>query len=96
MPGAVRLADACTGHGCYPSRTNVSASANVFINSRGAHRVGDAWDSHGCAVCPPHGASQANGSPNVFVNGKPLARIGDSVDCGSSNQTGSQDVIANG
>jgi len=32
----------------------------------------------------------------VFVNGKPLARIGDSVDCGSSNQTGSQDVIANG
>jgi len=95
MPGAVRLNDVCTGHGCYGSRGNISASPNVFVNSRGAHRVGDSWDSHGCAVCPDHGGSQASGSPNVFVNGMPLARIGDSIDCGSTNSSGSGDVIVN-
>lgn len=96
MPGSVRLGDTCTGHGCYPSRSNVSASGNVFINSLGAHRVGDAWDAHGCAVCPDHDASQASGSPNVMVNSRPLARIGDALDCGSANQTGSGNVITNG
>jgi|TARA_B110000495_G_scaffold163866_1_gene149283 uncharacterized Zn-binding protein involved in type VI secretion len=96
MPGTVRLTDICTGHGCYPPRENASASPNVFANSLACHRVGDAWQPHGCAVCAPHGASQASGSPNVFVNSKALARIGDAIDCGSSNQTGSGDVITNG
>lgn len=95
MPGAVRLNDLCTGHGCYGGRSNASASGDVFINGRGAHRVGDAWSPHGCAVCPPHGASQASGSPNVYVNGMALARVGDSIDCGSSNSSGSGDVIVN-
>jgi uncharacterized Zn-binding protein involved in type VI secretion len=95
MPGSVRLGDQCTGHGCYSGRANISASANVLINSRGAHRVGDAWSSHGCAVCPPHGASQSSGSPTVFINSKPLARIGDAIDCGSQNSTGSANVITN-
>ncbi|MEO1942686.1 MAG: PAAR domain-containing protein, partial [Candidatus Thioglobus sp.] len=62
---------------------------------RGAHRVGDAWSSHGCEICPPHGGSQASGSPNVYVNGSALARIGDSIDCGSSNMSGSKNVIVN-
>ena len=95
MPGAVRLHDTCTGHGCFPSRENISASTNVFINGRGAHRVGDAWASHCCPGSGCHGGTQATGSPNVFVNGKALARIGDSIDCGSSNATGSSDVIVN-
>lgn len=95
MPGAVRLNDACTGHACYSSRNNVVASSDVHINSRGAHRVGDAWAAHGCAVCPPHGATQSSGSPTVFVNNSPLARIGDAIDCGSANMSGSSDVIVN-
>jgi uncharacterized Zn-binding protein involved in type VI secretion len=96
MPGSVRLGDVCTGHGCYGGRTNISASGNVLINSRGAHRVGDGWSGHGCGVCPSHGGSQSAGSPSVFVNSKPLARIGDSIDCGSQNSTGSGNVITNG
>ena len=47
-------------------------------------------------VCIPHEGTQATGSPNVFVNRKPLARIGDAIDCGSSNLTGSRNVITNG
>lgn len=89
----VRLGDTCTGHDCYPSRANVSASENVFINGLGAHRVGDGWDTHCCgASC--HDSNQASGSSTVFVNGKALARIGDSIACGSSNATGSDNVFA--
>lgn len=95
MPGAVRLADVCTGHGCFKSRQNSSASGDVFINGRGAHRLGDAWDVHGCNTCPEHGGSQSSGSPNVYVNGLPLARIGDIIDCGSMNSSGSSNVIVN-
>jgi len=97
MPGAVRLGDSCTGHGCWPPRGNVSASGDVFVNNRGSHRVGDGWAPHTCPPIPEtHGSSQASGSPNVFVNNRPHARIGDSVACGSSNATGSGDVIING
>lgn len=94
MPGVVRLGDNCTGHGCYPPRANSSASGNVIINGLGAHRVGDSWLPHGCGVCVPHGSVQASGSSSVNANGMPLARIGDSIACGSSNATGSGNVIA--
>ena len=97
MPGAARLGDSCTGHGCWPSRANASGSPDVFINSRAAHRVGDPWPAHTCPSIPEtHGGTMAAGSPNVFVNGRPLARIGDPVSCGSSVATGSADVIING
>jgi len=96
MPGVVRLTDICSGHGCWPSRGNVSASTDVFVNSLGAHRVGDGWAAHTCPPIPEtHSSSQATGSPTVFVNGVALARIGDSIACGSSNATGSEDVYAN-
>jgi uncharacterized Zn-binding protein involved in type VI secretion len=98
MPGAVRLSDSCTGHGCWPSRVNDTASGDVFANSRGAHRTGDHWVTH-CCTAPPfpcHDSSQVTGSPNVFVNGRAWARIGDAVACGSSNATGSGNVIVNG
>lgn len=95
MPGAVRLGDSSTGHGCYPPKSNTSASSDVIINGLGAHRVGDGWLPHGCGVCIPHGSSQASGSNNVLVDGLPLARIGDSISCGDSNASGSSDVIIN-
>lgn len=91
MPPAVRLSDVCTGHGPCPPRPNASASTNVFINARGAHRVGDKWQTH----CN-HDSIQASGSPNVFVNGRPQARVGDSIACGSSNASGSPNVFVNG
>ena len=94
MPGAVRAGDTGSGHSCFPSRPNTSWSSDVFINSRGAHRVGDSWAVHCCAgVC--HGGTAASGSPNVFTNGKAQCRIGDSISCGSSMATGSSDVIVN-
>ena len=48
MPAAHRHKDICTGHGCFPSRPNASASGNVFVNNKGAHRVGDFWEVHCC------------------------------------------------
>ena len=95
MPGAVRLGDTSCGHGCFPGRANTSASTNVFINGRGAHRVGDSWATHCCGpVC--HGGSLSAGSPNVFVNGRALGRIGDPISCGDTCCTGSPNVIVNG
>lgn len=91
MPAAHRHRDICDGHQyTIAPRPNIEASPDVFINGRGAHRVGDAWETH-CSTSNP---VQASGSPTVFVNGRPLARIGDNISCGSKNATGSPDVFA--
>lgn len=95
MPGVVRLGDSCTGHGCFPPRKNIQASDNVFVNGKGVHRVGDAWDLHCCGI-PCHSGTAATGSSSVFVNSKPVCRIGDSVDCGSTMAQGSENVFAGG
>ena len=96
MPAAHRHTDICTGHGCWPPRSNATASGDVFVNNLGSHRVGDGWNPHTCRAIPEtHSSSQATGSPNVFVNNKAHARIGDSVACGSSNATGSPNVFIN-
>lgn len=95
MPNAVRHRDLSMGHGCFPPRPNVAASPDVFINSRGAERVGDAYTTHRCGK-RSHGGVQSSGSPDVFVNGKPLARVGDAISCGDrSGGTHSPDVIVN-
>ncbi len=95
MAGVVRLGDKCSGHGCFPSRQNIEASNNVFINGRGVHRVGDNWATHCCGI-PCHSGVASSGSSSVFVNGKPVCRIGDSISCGSTMATGSNDVFAGG
>tara|TARA_Y100000590_G_scaffold92893_1_gene105130 strand:+ start:2053 stop:2337 length:285 start_codon:yes stop_codon:yes gene_type:complete len=94
MPAVTRLGDVCTGHGCFPSRPNVSASPNVFVNGIPVHRVGDSWDVHCCGVC--HSGVLASGSSTVFANVKQVGRIGDAVDCGSSVASGSGNVYAGG
>ena len=91
--GVVRLGDDGSGHGCFPSRGNDSASNNVFVNSLGAHRVGDHWVTHCCGPSC-HDSTQASGSGTVFVNGKALARAGDSIACGSTNVGCSPNVFA--
>lgn len=93
MPAVVRLGDVCTGHGCHPSRPNVSASGDVLVNGRGAHRRFDAWAIH-CCGSNCHGSILADGSGTVYANGLPLARIDDPVDCGSLCATGSSNVFA--
>lgn len=98
MPGAVRLGDSCSGHGCWPSRSNVQGSPNVYINGLPAHRYTDQWASHCCTVepYPCHSGSAGSGSPNVLVNGLPQCRIGDNVNCGSTMVSGSSNVFVNG
>lgn len=91
MPGAARLSDSCTGHGCYPPRSNIMASTDVFTNDRGAHRQGDKWKAHKCKHS--HDGTLASGSGTVWINDKQAGRIGDPIDCGSTVQTGSTDVF---
>ena len=93
MPAVVRLGDTCSGHGCYPSRTNDEASNNVFVNGRGVHRLGDHWVTHCCSI-PCHDGTASSGSSTVFVNGKAVCRVGDSVSCGSTMAEGSPNVFA--
>ena len=97
MPGAARLGDSCTGHGCWPSRSNVEGSPDVFINGLPAHAVGHAWAVHTWThkPHPSHGGALAAGAARVYVNGRQLGYIGAPVDCGSSVATGSSDVIVN-
>ncbi len=100
MPPAARLGDICTGHECFPPRANVEASENVFVNGKGWHRQGDAWETH-CCTHPevPHGCHSsvlASGSSTVFVNNKQAGRIGDPVACGGVDATGSENVICGG
>jgi uncharacterized Zn-binding protein involved in type VI secretion len=94
-PGVVRFHDESCGHGCYPRRPNDEASPNVFVNSRGAHRLHDHWMTHCCGiVC--HDGRASSGSETVFVNSRPLCRNGDSIDCGGTMCEHSPDVYAGG
>lgn len=92
MPGIVRLGDYCSGHDGYPPRPNDEASVNVFVNSKGVHRVGDHWPQHCDDDCHPGFAS--TGSSTVFVNSKAVCRIGDLVSCGSTMAQGSTDTFS--
>lgn len=87
MAAASRLADVCTGHPGGPPRPCITGSPNVYINSRAALRVGDAWAGH------PHGGIQSTGANTVFINGRRLGRVADHISCGSLVATGSPNVF---
>ena len=66
MPKAIRLGDNDTGHDACSPTALVSASGDVFINGKGAGRVGDTYsrsNSESCAIslnkreCPDEGHS---------------------------------------
>lgn len=92
MPGAGRLADLGSGHGCFPPSPTIAGSGDVFTNMRPALRKGDAILPHGCGQCPPHPRTVQKGSATVNINGWPAARIGDAISCGGDVMTGSGDV----
>lgn len=93
MSGVARLGDLSSGH-CFPSRGNITASSNVFVNGLGAHRVSDLWPVH-CCGSSCHSSITVGGSSSVFVNGLSLARIGDTLSCGETILTGSENVFSN-
>lgn len=95
MPAVTRQGDGGTGHGAFPPRSSTSGSANVYVNGKPVHRVGDSWPVH-CDPTPScHAGSLAAGSPTVFANGSPIGRVGDPVDCGSAVAAGSPNVFSN-
>lgn len=96
MPKATRLGDNDTGHDACPPTALQSASGNVFINGKGAGRVGDVYAQHGCDVHPSHSGSISSGSGSVFINGKAAGRVGDPVSCGGSAAQGSPSVFIGG
>lgn len=96
MPAATRQGDLCTGHDSCPAVPLVEHSPNVFINGKGAGRLGDHYTAHGCVTHPSHQDSIAGGSFSVFINGIPAARVGDPVTLGGAVQSGSGDVFIGG
>jgi len=87
MPAVARLNDLfATGHPCDDISQLGEASGNVFVNGRGAVRLGDLSVSHLIPVgipCLPHVVPVASASGSVFVNGIGVARVGDSIDAGA-------------
>lgn len=96
MSNATRLGDLDTGHDACPPTALNSASTNVFINGKGAGRVGDSYVAHGCVNHPSHSGVIASGSSSVFINGRAAGRIGDAVSCGGSVAEGSSNVFIGG
>lgn len=96
MLAQTRLGDNDTGHDACPPTGLAIASTNVFINGKGAGRIGDSYILHGCAEHPPHSGVISSGSATVFINGKAAGRVGDAVSCGGSVAIGSPDVFVGG
>jgi uncharacterized Zn-binding protein involved in type VI secretion len=73
-------------HGCPACPHNVvghiaAGSTTVFIDGKGAARVGDGGKHASC--CGANEFTVAEGDPKVLINGKPAARYGDKTNhCG--------------
>lgn len=96
MPQATRLGDKDTGHDACPGTALVSSSTDVFINGKGAGRIGDRYAAHSCSTHSSHSGTIAAGSSTVFINGRKAGRIGDAVSCGGSVAQGSSNVFIGG
>jgi len=77
-----------------PSGTIVTASPNVFVNSRQAAHVAQSLGA--CSKHPGAPAQVAEGSTNVFINGTAAARKKDKLTCGSTISSGSDNVFIGG
>ena len=83
VPALYTPLDNTTGHGPWPpvgyQPPPTGASADVFINSKNVHRVGDETLIHFSIPLDAHTDKISTGSPTIFVNGKPMAIIGKSL-----------------
>lgn len=70
-------------------------SDDVFANSIGVVRLGDAMLPHSGPGCGTHAPPLTNGSPNVFANNRPVGRLGDRYGGNHILVTGSPNVFAN-
>jgi uncharacterized Zn-binding protein involved in type VI secretion len=96
MPSVTRLGDKNTGHDACPAVPLAGASGDVFVNGKGAGRVGDPYAAHACVDHPSHVGNISSGSSSVNIDGIPAGRIGDSVSCGGSVAEGSPNVFVGG
>lgn len=96
MAVATRQGDCCTGHDSCAPVPLTGCSPNVFVNGKGAGRVGDSYATHGCVVHSPHADVISAGSGSVFINGIPAGRVGDTVSIGGSVRDGSGNVFIGG
>ena len=96
MSAAARTGDSCVPH-CSPFSVS-GGSGTVFINNRGAARVGDSVAMHLNIGkrCFPHSATIASGSGSVYINGKKAARVGSKLKSCTSVSGGSGDVFIGG
>lgn len=92
MPAGARFGDVCTGHDGFEPRTCDAGSPDVFINGKGANRVGDHWVTH-CDHTTCHDSTLATGSSTIFINGIAAGRVGDLIACGSAIAQGSSDTF---
>ena len=85
IPALYTPADMTSGHGPWPpvgyTPPPGGASANVFINTKNVHRVGDKTLPH--VHLPPdvHFDTISTGSKSVYVNKQPMAIIGSLLTC---------------
>jgi uncharacterized Zn-binding protein involved in type VI secretion len=88
------------GRNCNASPTTTATdggSGNVFVNSIGVVREGDAVAAHNNgSSCSAHAPGLASFSSNVFVNGLKLGRQNDAYGCGATITSGSSNVFAGG
>lgn len=85
-----------TGHQCDTTTTTNQCSEDVFVNGKGACRLGDTITIHTHKVgdsCVPHTATITGSSSTVFVDGIAIARNTDSADAGSIT-SGSTDTFS--
>lgn len=75
----------------------LAGSGNVFANSIGVVRAGDAVEPHTFPCdCAVHSPPLASFSGTVFANGKNIGRQGDTYACGAVILSGSGNVFAGG
>jgi uncharacterized Zn-binding protein involved in type VI secretion len=80
------------------NHSTAAGSSNVFTNSIGNVRHGDAMITHPYPgpCCTPHAPTCSTHSTNVFINGKGAMRKGDVFGGDHVAITGSSNVFING
>jgi uncharacterized Zn-binding protein involved in type VI secretion len=80
VPALYTPLDMTTGHGPWPpvgyAPPPVGASANVFLNRKQVHKVGDQTLPHFHLPPDVHTDVISTGSVSVFINKKPMAVVG--------------------